>query len=176
VWALLELCVRLMAGYLFMPLGLLLLLSVYRFEKNRTVRVHYRRLGALIGMTMICSMLILTDSMYVSEFGVMPCLIMYLSNLVLWIRICQQYSLHGTRQLVWAVVGATIFWCFDRKHGLHFGEPIEVDRQVQEGLYYDASNPIVNLTVQNWSPIRTRTITRHRGCLQVTRARACHLS
>ncbi|GKY92881.1 hypothetical protein MPSEU_000257300 [Mayamaea pseudoterrestris] len=148
-----DLWFRLLAGFLA-PLGVCLLLKynvnalLAEDNKTRTSRGH---LSFTIISTASFALVLMTDSMYVLEFGPLYGCTMFLAAMIMSLRLCFQYELERTRWMLGFVATLAVSLCFHRGH-FYFGNPDDVDIRVSAGLYYNPNNTLIDRLVHVWPP------------------------
>jgi hypothetical protein len=139
---------RLLSG-LVAPLGLLYLVREDQIAMQ-VVKAD-RPTSTTILLTVICSIPIMTDSMYVYEFGAGYGVALFAASVVLGIRASQRQNLRITSGLLLALVlvAFSLTWNWET-YEFQFGEPTDVNIQIEPGLYYSNANALVNRTVSLW--------------------------
>lgn len=103
-----------------------------------------------------------TDMLYVLEFGPQYGAALLVLSSLLAVLSCRRYKLNAVMSfivLLWALVAHV---SYDRATGkLQFGGP-QVPRVVEEGLYYDSSNPLMARVAAEWS-VKSRTYDLENG-------------
>lgn len=151
-----ELWLRLFAS-LIAPLGMAFLLHKEVFNKTgESPSFGERHLSTICLLTVASSVVLLTDTLYVLEFGPhMGASFLFLTAILSW-RACQRHGLARTRWGLLLLISLAAYLIYDTKSGsLTFGHPDE-KAEIDEGLYYDSSNALVNQVVENW-PLVHRT-------------------
>ena len=115
----------------------------------------------VIVMTVLSSVVLSTDTCHVYESGpTYGISMLLLSSLLSWF-VCRRRSLRMTSYLVYGLLVLTVYLSYDsRSHTFSFGGSLP--HNVQEGLYHDDSNSLVNSIVQHW-PIEKRTYDYNTG-------------
>jgi predicted alpha/beta-fold hydrolase len=152
--ALAELWMRFLANFMA-PLGIIYLLKNIFATKPSTIT--RQRLGLAASLSVFSSFVWTTDSMLVLEFGPVPGLVMLGISTLLGLFTAYRHSL--SRSVLLTIIGIiflTIYLVYDHSSGeLVFGNPVE-HCAIPEGLYYDASNPMISQIVKEW-PEQFRT-------------------
>ena len=105
----------------------------------------------------VCSIVLLTDTLYVLDFGPQLGGTLLALSTALSFRLCQKYNLIWTRRSIALLLLLCVYLVVDYKASdgslsLRFGEPVE-HATISEGLYYDSENTILDQTVtKHWSP------------------------
>jgi predicted alpha/beta-fold hydrolase len=152
---------RLLSGFVA-PLGLLYLL--WQEQKDSQLRQEQKDLepvkadrctSGIILFTTICSLPVMTDSMYVCEFGPSYGVTLFLASVALGLKACQRQRLRVTGGLVLllAMLAVSLTWNWETRE-FQFGEPNDVNIEIEPGLYYSAANALVNRTASLWSEQR----------------------
>ena len=192
LWAFIELWFRLLS-YIVAPLGLLILIGglleeqmtrkafvtiPLRPKAELTVKtktpppstIKIRFLSTVAVMSVASSMVLMTDSQYIYEFGTNTDLhpghyglFLYVACLVLAVRFtftipqhcryCRRFTRLALFLLAVLTLHLTVDW---NTKQLVFGVPHEVNVQVPTGLYYNSENPMIQQIVQQW-PVHKRT-------------------
>jgi predicted alpha/beta-fold hydrolase len=112
-------------------------------------------------VTMIASLIVMTDNMYVYEYGAYHGLCLFVSSTTLFVKHCRQQ-----RSSLWTVAGMVLVAAYitwnPSLHTFSLGDPVETQVPVAPGLYYDSHHPLINAIVQAWSP-ETRQYDRAHG-------------
>jgi len=113
-------------------------------------------------VAVICSMVIIVDSMYVYEYGTYGITI-FIASLLLAVRACLRRQLWSTYRVLCLVAFIAFLLTWNpRTKGFQFGDPFDVDIQVKPGLYYETRNKFINDIIANW-PKQKRTYSRTTG-------------
>lgn len=151
---------RLLSGVVA-PLGLLYLV---REDQTALQEVKTDRpMSTTILFTVICSIPIMTDSMYVYEFGPGYGVSLFVASLALGLKASQRQRLRVTSGLLLflVLVAFSLTWNWET-YKFQFGEPADVNIKIEPGLYYSAENALVNRTVSLW-PEHHYTYTKQTG-------------
>ena len=86
-----------------------------------------------------CSVILLTDSLYVYEYGPMyGGTLVGLSVPLSW-SICNKHSLKRTRYGIIGILCLLIALVYDHRTGsINFGDPNDIPKSIDEGLYYNS--------------------------------------
>lgn len=119
-----------------------------------------------VGITCLLSVassaILATDMLYVLEFGSHYGAALLLLSSMLAVLSCRRHKMPIVMSLLflfWVLTAHLIWDPSTRK--VQFGGS-EVPRKVEEGLYYDSSNPLMAKVAQEW-PMETRTYTTEFG-------------
>ena len=156
-----ELWLRLFASALA-PLCIAYLLwnllssQIQRFQSSQ-------RLVSLACLLSVASSAVLTtDMLYVLEFGPQYGVALLALSSLLAVVSCRRYKLNFVLSMIVLLWALVIHLVYDRSTGkIQFGGP-EVPRVVQEGLYYDSSNPLMKRVADEWS-VESRTYSPEYG-------------
>eukprot|EP00980_Cylindrotheca_fusiformis_P021650 scaffold8505_cov130-Cylindrotheca_fusiformis.AAC.16 len=161
--AIAELWIRLFAGYLG-PIGIVyLLLADWKDGRNSAEKANCSSSFPWICALTVASTLVLsTDTLYVLHNGEIYGVLLFSLSVLLSIRAAFRYKLKKLGFFVTIMVLCASHLVFDYEtNELSFGNKVDQVR-IDEGLYYDSSNPTVASIVQNW-PERFRTYSRANG-------------
>ena len=140
-------------------------------KPSKKLASTFRRtvMGVSCFLAMASSMVLLTDTLYVMEFGPQlggTCLAI---ATMLSFRTCQTFDLVTVRRGICLLLLLCAFLVIDHNGSMnsgslsmHFGEPLE-DATVSEGLYYDSSNPFLDSVVSKYWPSSARTYSYDNG-------------
>lgn len=132
------------------------LLSPTKKNQSRT----WIRVSCLLSVA--SAAILTTDMLYNLEFGEQYGCALFLLSSILAVVSCFRHKMNavlGVIVLLWALVAHLVY---DRSTGeVQFGGP-QVPRVVKEGLYFDASNPLMARVAAEWS-VESRTYTTEYG-------------
>ena len=99
--------------------------------------IRFLSFACCIGVA--CSVILLTDSLYVYEYGPMyGGTILGLSVTLSW-SLCNRYSLRRTRYAIFGILIILIALVYDFRSGsINFGDPKDIPKSIDEGLYYNS--------------------------------------
>ena len=139
---------RLLSG-LVAPLGLLYLVREDQIAMQ--VVKGDRPASTTILLTVICSIPIMTDSMYVYEFGPGYGVALFVASVALGLKASQRLRLRVASGLllILVLIAFSLTWNWET-YEFQFGEPTDVNIQIEPGLYYSNANALVNRTVSLW--------------------------
>ena len=179
LWAMSELWLRFFAIGLA-PLGCVLLLLSSEFQwiqphhfarKYNTNKQQQQQqqqqstftwfLSIVSVLTVASSVVLLTDTLYVMEFGPQLGATFMTLSTILAFGACHNYNLNWTQRILQAICFLAA-WLVIHQHDdststllsphVHFGEPAE-HVTIEEGLYYNSHNPLLKHTIEHsWSP------------------------
>jgi hypothetical protein len=151
---------RLLSG-LVAPLGLLYLVREDQIAMQ-AVKAD-RTSSRIILLTVLCSIPIMTDSMYVYEFGPGYGVALFVASVALGLKASQRQSLRVTSGLllILVLVAFSLTWNWET-YEFQFGEPTDVNQKIEPGLYFSEVNALVNRTVSLW-PEHRYTYTTQTG-------------
>ncbi|CAB9528172.1 Phospholipase ABHD3 [Seminavis robusta] len=146
------------------PLGCMFLMKVSRQQSSPTSTgtLNSTNTGsppsaALILMTVVSSMVLMLDQLYVHDFGSSYGTTLFAFSFVMSLRACNQFRMWRVQgYLVILGLFALVWSLLPNQHSL--SEPVSVN----EGLYYDARNPMIQRVVSLWDPV-TRTYSPELG-------------
>jgi len=133
--------------------------------RSSSSRLHRHLLTSSIILGTASAAIVLTDSLYVHEFGRLPGMVLYTLLLVLSIQSCQRHKLHWIVVLMVGVIKVVVVICLVRSNprsvgvgGVGGGSMTTLEDHhpgldlpmVKEGLYYDGSNEFVAKIVKGW--------------------------
>jgi len=157
--AMAELWIRLLAS-LIAPFGIAYMLhdvllgeaassKLLPAEKMNKKR---RKLGIICLLSVVSSLIILTDNLYVEEFGPLLGASFLLASSLLAFKTTLRHNLpHAFVGVICLLLLTLVLICDfqDYQLKLKFGHPVE-HVEIEEGLYYDTSNPFVQKVVDEW--------------------------
>jgi predicted alpha/beta-fold hydrolase len=145
-----DLWMRLFAGFLA-PIGCLVLVKCNLQSRGKVKRdaTNVPLLSSFMLSTVAFSLVWMTDSMYVIEFGPFWGVLLFVTSSALALRLCMRHNLYRTKLFLAVLIWLAIYLCFENGE-LHFGNPDDTDIRVSPGLYYDHNNSIVRDMVQVW--------------------------
>lgn len=161
--AMAELWLRLFAGAIG-PIGILYLgMDDIKQGKPSLEKAGCSRTFPWIcGLTTASALVLLTDTLYVLNNGEVYGVALFVASVVLSIRAAFRYKLKRLGILVSVMVLLASHLVFDYEtNAITFGDKADEVR-VEEGLYYDSSNPLVTSIVQKW-PEHYRSYTKANG-------------
>jgi predicted alpha/beta-fold hydrolase len=153
LFALVDSWFRLLSGVVA-PVALLYL--VWNKQCGTPIK-DSRRVSKVVLIAAVCSLLIMTDSMYVYEYGAHYGVTMFVASIVLGFKACQRLGLRIIAALLSLLLLTAILLTWDG-----FMDTTDSGLTIEPGLYYNADNALVNKTVSLW-PERLRTYTREFG-------------
>jgi hypothetical protein len=162
VLAMAELWLRLFAS-LLAPLGIALLIRDDLSRHNNAHTTWFLSVACLL--TVASSVVLLTDTLYVLEFGPSYGASLLVLSTTLALRTCTRHGLVGTSVGVIFLLLWTVLLSIDSESPgitLSFGGKPDDMATIPEGLYYDASNPHISAMVDRW-PVSDRTYTPETG-------------
>jgi len=170
LWAMCELWLRLFAS-IVAPLGITYLLyhqvmtnphSISKGDNSSSRST--KRMSAIIISTVASSIILLTDTLYVLEYGATYGLVLFVVSSTLALHTSQQQKLTKTilALIVLKVLTAYLIYNPSNKSNLSFGDPAEVVKNVHEGLYYNGNNAHIQSIVDHWDE-SSRTYTKALG-------------
>ena len=162
-----ELWLRLFAGAIG-PLGITYLIvqqgrnvAFPQGEKNKNFA--RRRLTLIAVVTVASNLVLMTDTLYVLDYGPVYGTILFLISVLAAFKVCVQFNLRMAAIIVYLLVLLTTHLLWDSSsHSFSFGNKIDAVRTVEEGLYYDTSNSYIQSIVLHW-PQKYRTYTHADG-------------
>jgi hypothetical protein len=158
-----ELWLRLFASVLA-PLGIAHLL--WKVQEKKTVpteEANNKREKSILSivclLSVASSVVILTDTLYVLEFGPWYGATLLLASCVLSFATALKRRLYKTIMGQICLLALLVYLIYDYETGLfQFGHPDDVVH-ISEGLYYDSSNSFISSIVDHWpEPYRTYSI------------------
>ena len=98
-----------------------------------------RFLSSVCCISVACSVILLTDSLYIYEFGPMyGGTVLGLSITLSW-NLCHKYSLKRARYGIIGLLFVLIVLIYDHQKGsINFGDPKDIPKSIDEGLYYSS--------------------------------------
>eukprot|EP00529_Nitzschia_sp_RCC80_P015451 CAMPEP_0113473284 /NCGR_PEP_ID=MMETSP0014_2-20120614/17966_1 /TAXON_ID=2857 /ORGANISM="Nitzschia sp." /LENGTH=698 /DNA_ID=CAMNT_0000366049 /DNA_START=169 /DNA_END=2265 /DNA_ORIENTATION=- /assembly_acc=CAM_ASM_000159 len=120
------------------------------------------RLSLIMILTTASSLVTMTDTLYVMEWGHMYGLSLFAASVVLSMILCFRHNLPTTSLIVLGLVLLTIHLVWDvEQNTFVFGQKDEIaSSTIEEGLYYNNANPWIAAIVANW-PETFRTYTKN---------------
>jgi hypothetical protein len=154
-----ELWLRLFAGLLG-PLGILYLVKLQLQPPSSPVDLRHVSLAATL--TVASSLVLMTDTLYVLEYGPVYGATLFVLSIVLALKTALQYNLVkvGVSLAVMVLVASNLLWDYSTD-SLTFGDVAD-HVTIPEGLYFDASNDHISSIVNHW-PEKYRTYTHQTG-------------
>lgn len=156
-----ELWIRLFASVLApLCIAVLLwaLLTPTLSKKNRAKRW----ISVACVVSVASSMMLATDMLYVLEFGAQYGVSLFIASSILAILSCRRYKLNAVMSLIACLWALALHLVYDQSTGeIQFGGP-ELPRVVQEGLYFDETNPLMKRVALEWS-VESRTYSNEMG-------------
>jgi predicted alpha/beta-fold hydrolase len=152
-----ELWLRLFASVLA-PLCIACLLwdLLSSVDNNKTKHIFW--IGIVSTLSVASSAVLTTDMLYVLEFGPHYGASLLLFSSLLAVLSCKRYKLKLSMTFIFLLWVLVIYHVYDLSTGtVQFGGP-EVPRVVEEGLYFDSSNPLMARVAAEW-PVTSRTYT-----------------
>jgi hypothetical protein len=140
--AMIELWIRLFS-FVLAPISILYLIhfELWRksHQKEQLSRNERNFLSAVCLIGNICSVILLTDSLYIFEYGpTFGGTLVGLTFVLSW-NICSKHSLHTTCYGIISILFVLAVLIYDHKAGtITFGNPNDVPSSIDEGLYYDS--------------------------------------
>lgn len=127
-------------------------------------------LSLTIILTVASSVVLLTDTLYVLEYGSSYGLVVFVTSSILALRACSRHQLSKTLLVVFLLKLLTGYLIFHPKNNngattkskVAFGNPADAVTKVQEGLYYNPDNPHIQSIVDAW-PEQSRTYSKDTG-------------
>lgn len=117
-------------------------------------------------LTVASSSVLLTDTLYVLDYGPFYGFILFMTSSLLALRLCSKYQLSKLTLLVLIglklLTGYLIYHPTSSSRGVSFGNPVEAVNHVQEGLYYNPNNDYIHNIVDAW-PKSSRTYSKALG-------------
>ncbi|CAB9512115.1 Protein ABHD1 [Seminavis robusta] len=166
-----ELWLRLFASVIA-PLGiayliyceiLLVLRGTNSNSNNKAVGTSTKLFSVTILLTVASSVVLLTDTLYILEFGPHYGLVIFVISAVLATRTCKRRQLRWTLQGLLLLKLWTFFLIYDPFVGkISFGDRVEAVQNVTEGLYYHPQNQFIQHLVDAW-PVEKRTYSLQLG-------------
>jgi predicted alpha/beta-fold hydrolase len=147
----LDLWIRLVSGFLA-PIGVMMLILENQGSSvgKRSLHTHTPHHWNSIVIT-FCSMIVMVDSMYVNEFGCYYGATLFLLATVLSLRIAVQRRLVKSQIVLFLLIFLALYLTFDwRRFEFQFGDPFDVNRTVESGLYYSSQNGLIHDAVSLW--------------------------
>jgi predicted alpha/beta-fold hydrolase len=158
--AMAELWLRLFAGAIA-PLGTFYLIlwnmnmvgtfSITQPSKgNNSSTPSQSKLSTIVVLTVASSAVVMTDTLYVLENGPLYGALLFLSATLVALQTCLRHQLSRAATIILTLVMlfGCLVWDFENQQVV-FGNKID-QVHIQEGLYYDNSNPFVSKIMQNW--------------------------
>lgn len=149
-----ELWLRLFAGALG-PMGIVYLL-VDEWNHPRQEKQEKQQNGDKRSISLVCilcmasALVLMTDTQYVLDNGPWYGVILFFAALLLCTRACMRHKLWKVTPVMICIVVLAMHLVWDYDHGtISFGNKADEVR-IDEGLYYDKSNPFVSSLVENW--------------------------
>ncbi|CAB9528190.1 Protein ABHD1 [Seminavis robusta] len=166
-----ELWLRLFASVIA-PLGIVYLLYFEIPEAvrwTRTTTNDNKAVGtskffsAGILLMVASSVVLLTDTLYILEFGPHYGLVIFVVSAVLAARACKRHQLGHTLQGLLLLKLLTFFLIYEPSMGnIFFGDRVQAVQNVTEGLYYHPQNQFIQYVVDAW-PVEKRTYSPELG-------------
>ena len=136
-------------------------------HKKVTSKTRPRLLSLVCLLTVASSVVLLTDTLYILEFGPVYGASLLLLSLVLALRACARHGLSRITRI--SAIGLLLLAIFlsvdfqDSSVALSFGGKRQDRVGIAEGLYYDVSNPRIADIVENHWPESFRMYNSARG-------------
>jgi hypothetical protein len=139
--AMVELWLRLFSSFIA-PTAVVYMLYfevTYISGQIATTKTDMRFLSTVCLTGVACSVILLTDSLYVYEFGPMyGGTLLGLSVILSW-NACKKHSLKRTRYGIIGLLLLLIALVYDYRSGsITFGNPKDIPNSIDEGLYYNS--------------------------------------
>lgn len=145
-------------------------ISTVSTDKDKTTRIssdkHDQKshLSAIIVLTVASSVVLMTDTLYVLEYGPRYGItLLILSSILAW-RSCSRHHLTKTLLAIVCLKMLAGYLIYDPNSisssssyaKVSFGDPLDAVTNVQEGLYYNSNNEFIQKVVDAWpEPDRT---------------------
>jgi len=124
------------------------------------------KLSVLLILTVASSIVLMTDTLYVLEYGPRYGLLLFVVSSSLALNSCSQHQLTKTLGALVLLKVLAAYLVFHHsstgKNNLSFGNPVDAVRHIQEGLYYNTNNPFIRNIVDAW-PENSRTYSKALG-------------
>ena len=144
------------------PLGIIYLM-LDEWKKPRPPIDGTTRFVSLVCILSVASSLVLmTDTLYVLENGPYFGAILFAVSILLSIRACLRYNLSNVAIIISLLVllASHLVWDYE-SNSISIGDKVE-KVQIDEGLYFDPSNDMVQSLVENW-PEKYRVYNKANG-------------
>lgn len=139
--AMIELWVRLFSS-IIAPIALLCMIyfELKHASGPAAISIHeIRFLSFACCIGVACSVVLLTDSLYVYEYGPMYGGTVLGLSVTLSLSLCSRYSLRRTRYAIFGTLVILIALVYDYQLGsINFGVPKDIPKSIDEGLYYNS--------------------------------------
>jgi hypothetical protein len=161
-----ELWLRLFASAIA-PLGILyMILQEAPNRKKNDPSKPSNAFSVIVVLTVASSVVLMTDTFYVLEYGPQYGLMFFLMSSMMALRACSTHQLSKTIRCLVLLKFLTGYLLYhpsnnnsNRPLKLSFGDPVDAVTNVKEGLYYNPQNEFIANIVDAW-PVNDRTYSK----------------